>query len=100
MLSRGALRARRFKARARWGFVVFLFCLAYASFTLAFVTIRLWLWGSARFWAALLRIGDRVAGTPYEKLLPQAVRDPAERERLKRLIEEHQELLRRYGWLP
>lgn len=100
MIGGRALRARLLKARAKWGLVVFLFCLAYSFFALAFVFIRLWLWGSARFWAALLRIGDRVTGTPYERLLPRSLRDPKERERLKRLIAEHHELLRRYGWLP
>ena len=100
MLSDKVLKRELAKARAKWGFMVFLFCLAYVFFALAFISIRLWLWGSAHFWALILRLSARLQETPYGGLLPRSLRDPQERERIAQLIKEHRALLAKYGWFP
>jgi len=88
------------KARAEWGLVVFLFCLAYLFFALAFVLVRLWLWASAAFWELALKWRGTLLGGPYERLLPRPLREEGAEERIAELIAKNHEVLERYGWLP
>jgi len=88
------------KARVEWALVVFLFCLAYVFFALAFVLIRLWLWASAIFWELALRWRAALLGGPYEKFLPKPLREPEADKRIEELIAKNREVLGRYGWLP
>lgn len=97
---RRLLRPRVTKARAEWGLVVFLFCLAYLFFALAFVLIRLWLWASVAVWGLVLKWRAVLLDGPYEWLLPKPLREEGAEERIAELIAKNHEVLERYGWLP
>ncbi|HIC95353.1 TPA: hypothetical protein EYP12_01850 [Candidatus Bipolaricaulota bacterium] len=106
-MGREGKRLRRpglMRARVEWGFLIFLFILAYILFALAFISIRLWLLASTGLWRLVLcwrraaLNGHHGHGRPW--LLPRALREEGAEERLEELIRRNREILERYGWLP
>lgn len=88
------------RAKLRVSIVVVLFCLAYIFFAVAFILVRLWLWGSTWLGERALRIGAALEGSPLRRFLPRRVRTSEARQQWEEQLARNRELLRRCGWLP